>query len=315
MIAALPEVPMHAIKALSTTLLMAVVCACASVPPSSTTGPTTNVAGGAPTVTIVSPANGVALPLGSDTAVLVSATDTVGVSRIDLASDGTVVATFTSPEANGQQSVSGELHWTPSILGAHTLSATAYRADGTASSPQTIAVLVVDNAGSTPAVPSSGEPTESSPATTPPSEPTPITLSTPTAIPTPTPTRRPRPTPTEAPAILDLGREVHTLTEGTDPQLGDYVDFIARVRNYGPDPARRFKVAVTCAGFTQEQIVPGLAAMTVAEIVYRFYRSVDGSPDNKSRIVIDSTNRIAETDEDNNVFDLYVSDPRCDWKP
>ena len=181
----------------------AIAAACTSIAPAAAPSPTTVAVAGLPTVSVSSPANGAIIPLGALTPVVASATDTSGVSRIDLAVNGVVVDSYATPASVGQPTVAAELHWTPSAAGAHALSVVAYRPDGTPSAPAFVAVTVSE------AVPPSAGPTlESTPSSQPTEEPSaPAEEPTPTATteePTPTtsaeptvrPTRRPRPSPT-----------------------------------------------------------------------------------------------------------------------
>lgn len=137
---------------------------------------------------------------------------------------------------------------------------------------------------------------------------------TPQGTPEATPEVTARPTPTQPHvASIDLQVGSYDLTSGSDPDLGGYVDLAVRVKNTGPDAAaRRFMVAVTCLGFTQSQVVVGLDGKSKTELQYRFYASVDGDAGLQSTILVDSTTKVKESDEDNNLFELYLVDRGCD---
>lgn len=99
-------------------------------------------ADGGPTVTIISPEAGSTVPLNESMTVQVSANDTSGpgVIRVDLLVDDVTIDTF---EGGGPQaSLTANLTFVPTAEGAISVSAVAYREDGTASSPATIALMV-----------------------------------------------------------------------------------------------------------------------------------------------------------------------------
>ena len=126
----------------------------------------------------------------------------------------------------------------------------------------------------------------------------------PVATKTPKPTRRPRPSPTEPPDI-DVAVYQYLITPHTDdPAAGFHVDLDITIENTGTDKARQFRVAVTCFGYTQEQpVFSGIEGGGQYVISFGFYTSIadEGKP---NRIVLDSNDRLAETDEDNNIHDL-----------
>ncbi|HYI23701.1 MAG TPA: CARDB domain-containing protein [Candidatus Limnocylindrales bacterium] len=124
---------------------------------------------------------------------------------------------------------------------------------------------------------------------------------------TPRPTRRPRPSadasPTDPPDI-DVAVYSYTITpHADDPAAGYHVDLDITIENTGTDRARRFTVAATCLGYTQEQdVFGGIDAGGQYVISFGYYLSIPGDKQNK--IVLDSTDRLAETDEDNNTYEL-----------
>ena len=129
----------------------------------------------------------------------------------------------------------------------------------------------------------------------------------PTRPKTPQPTRRPRPSadasPT-APPDIDVSVYSYQITpHADDPAAGYYVDLDITIENTGTDRARRFTVAATCLGYTQDQdVFGGIDAGGQYVISFGYYLSIPGDKANK--IVLDSTDRLVETDEGNNTFEL-----------
>jgi hypothetical protein len=109
-------------------------------------------AGGKPTVTIVSPADGAQFQVGQDIAVQVVATDSQGIRRVELSAGGGLVDTTSSPSP--QPSFSATLHWAPNIAGVQTLTVRAYNASDAASDPAIIRVNVTSGSptGTTPTI-------------------------------------------------------------------------------------------------------------------------------------------------------------------
>ncbi len=110
---------------------------------------------GKPTVTITSPPNNASAVLGQEMLIQSTATDTVGVVRVDLLVDETLVRSDTAPNPEGQTSFSLLQGWTPTTAGQHTIKVIAYRADGTASDPAIITVTVTEESAGTTATPTS----------------------------------------------------------------------------------------------------------------------------------------------------------------
>lgn len=102
--------------------------------------PTVN-GGGQPTVTIVSPANGSDTALNQPVIVNVSATDSVGITRIQLLANGAIVKTVPSQSASGDRSMNVLLDYTPTAEGALNLTVIAYRGS-VVSAPAQITVNV-----------------------------------------------------------------------------------------------------------------------------------------------------------------------------
>lgn len=104
--------------------------------------PTPTVSGGGqPTVTIVSPANGSDAALNQPVIVNVTATDSVGITRVQLLVNGAIVKTVSSQNAGGDRNLSVLLDYTPTAEGVLNLQVIAYRGSVT-SPPAAISVNV-----------------------------------------------------------------------------------------------------------------------------------------------------------------------------
>lgn len=98
----------------------------------------------APTVEIRVPVNGQSFAEGTQVIIQVAAMDAgAGVSRIDLQIDDLAHGSATAPTAAGQSAFITTFDWVAQGQGLHSLTAIAFRADGTPSAPQTISVNVV----------------------------------------------------------------------------------------------------------------------------------------------------------------------------
>jgi len=188
---------------------LVLIAACGSSP--ATPGASS---GNAPTVVVQSPANDAVVAVGSNVTVSGTASDTVGVDHVALFADGVSVAS--SPSGTPAASVPFSLAWLATPAGPHVLQVIAYRADGTASDPAVINV-VVGAAGSglpvgsglfsfpvtsvppliTP--PPTKKPKPSKMPTTPPTSTT--ATATPAATATATPATAPTPTPAGSPPL------------------------------------------------------------------------------------------------------------------
>ena len=83
--------------------------------------------GGSPTITINSPQNGEEVVVNEEILFSVSATDTVGVTRIQLFVDGRIIQTVTSESATGDTSRNALLAYTPRVPGDLSVRVLAYR--------------------------------------------------------------------------------------------------------------------------------------------------------------------------------------------
>jgi len=97
-----------------------------------------------PAITIDALPGGEEAVLGQEFLIQSTASDEVGVTRIDLYVDDVLRRTDTAPEPGGRTSLSVLQPWIPIMLGERTISVVAYRADGTASDPASVVVNVVE---------------------------------------------------------------------------------------------------------------------------------------------------------------------------
>lgn len=94
-----------------------------------------------PTVTINSPANGAEFVVDQQVLVSVTASDSVGVSRVQLLANGQIVKTISSESATGDRTMSALLDYMPRTEGPVTLQVIAYRL-ATASEPAQVQINV-----------------------------------------------------------------------------------------------------------------------------------------------------------------------------
>lgn len=98
-------------------------------------------AAGKPTIRIDSPENGRNVPVNQQLLVSATATDEVGVTRVQLFANGQIVKTVSSETAAGQRTFSAVLDYTPTTQGNVTLRVLAYRAS-VVSDPAEIQIVV-----------------------------------------------------------------------------------------------------------------------------------------------------------------------------
>ncbi len=91
-----------------------------------------------------SPATDSLIPEQTSLEIILVAEDTAGsgIARVDLLLDDILYQQGTPVDAAAVPIFSVKMNWTAQGLGLHALSATAYREDGTATSPATIRLLV-----------------------------------------------------------------------------------------------------------------------------------------------------------------------------
>lgn len=211
------------------------------------------VAGGAPTVT-VDPLPATPIVIGQPLTIVAHASDPLGVSRVELRASDAIVQTVTAPTATGVPLLDATLTWTPTVTGPTALVVIAYRADGTASSPTTLAVSITDGStAGTVSFPPTGSPEPGASPTATPVAPGATATPEPNRTPRPRRSHRPRPTgtPTETapttqlPDLLIAAMDVPaTLTEGETATAQILVEnssavaaeaFRVSVRDVGPD--------------------------------------------------------------------------------
>lgn len=290
----------------------AIAAACTAAAPLETSPP---VAATLPTVAIGAPLPGATLPLGVEAQVLLSASDATGVSRIDLLVDGVVVDTFTTANPAGEPQVAAQLGWTPNTPGAHALTATAYRPDGTASAPAVVAVAVASiAAGSAPptaaaSLPPSvtAEPSSPSPAPTP-SRPPP-TARPPTARPSNLVSQAPTAQATEL-ALPELQFSVvqDIRTEVVANEYGVRTDVTVGIHNGGLAEAGPFILRVNCRGFPMEKQLDGISVGVNGYVTLSFIWGLPVDPNLSTLAAIDFYDQVPEYDEDNNIQGFGNSD-------
>lgn len=126
---------------LAITLFALTGCTLSSEPVTSRLPTPTGVISARPSVTITSPASGSESVVNQQILVSASATDSVGVTQMQLLANGRIVKTIRSDQPNGSQAMNAVLDYTPTEAGALNLSVIAYRA-AVASDPALVSVNV-----------------------------------------------------------------------------------------------------------------------------------------------------------------------------
>lgn len=115
---------------------------------------------GVPVVLITAPVTGSTVRVGETVTVQATATDAVGISRMELWVAGQRVAEATSPVGQGQTTFTASLPWSPTADGTYTLEVRAFNVNNVASSPTTVNVIATGGpATPTPTAPPSDTPT------------------------------------------------------------------------------------------------------------------------------------------------------------
>jgi YVTN family beta-propeller protein len=167
--------------------------------------------GEVPTVVIERPPSGAEVRLGEAIPIHATATDSTGVTKVELWVGETLLTSEASPVDGGQASFSVALRWRPEVLGSHRIVVKAYNSGGAMGESAPITLVVVERPArpeATPpgpqATPQGPEPTAQEPQTTPSGPqatqpgPPPATATQPPQPPPPTQTAPPPP-PTETP--------------------------------------------------------------------------------------------------------------------
>jgi hypothetical protein len=178
---------------------------------------------GKPSVVIMSPPSGSQYYEGEDIAVQTSATDSVGVVRVELVVDGIVTRVDPSPTAQGQPNFTLIQTW-KATTGVHTILVRAYNAAGAVSDPSGVSVNVLQRIAQAPTL------TPTIPSVPPPSgvtvTPSPVP---PTITPSPVP---PAPGPSSCTNTAAFVQDV-TVPDGTNWAPGQAFNKIWQVRNTG----------------------------------------------------------------------------------
>jgi uncharacterized protein YraI len=82
------------------------------------------------------------------------------IDRVEIVVDGAVIATYPQPNPSGAPAFSITQSWPITAVGAHTIGATAYRSDGTASAPVEVTITIMGETEQSPADQPTDTPTE-----------------------------------------------------------------------------------------------------------------------------------------------------------
>jgi hypothetical protein len=123
------------------TLLL--LCAC-----NLTTAPQATLTPAIPTVSFIIPTNNLSVAEGTDLQIQLLAQDAVGIARVELRVDDQPHQESQPVESTSVPVFTVEMNWLAEGIGLHALQATAFRLDGTASSPTLINVNVTAAEGS-----------------------------------------------------------------------------------------------------------------------------------------------------------------------
>ena len=122
--------------------------------PTNTPEEETSLISGPPVVRIASPLPNATYLEGVSVNIQASVSNAgEDIARVEILVDGTALATLQTPNAAGTPVFSITQTWLSSGIGAHEIAVTAFRADGTASTPATVTVNVVDTAATEEAAP------------------------------------------------------------------------------------------------------------------------------------------------------------------
>jgi len=180
---------------------------------------------GVPTVVINSPPSGSQVSVGQEVVVQATATDSRGVTRVELLVNGVLYHSDASPNPQGQSPFISRQSWQASAAGTYTLMVKAYNAAGGVSQP---AAININATGA--ATPGPGEPTATPTVTSTPAPGMPTATWTPVVM-TETPTAAPAVCTLDAVFVADV-----TVPDGTVFEPGARIDKIWRIRNSGSCP-------------------------------------------------------------------------------
>jgi hypothetical protein len=239
---------------------------------------------GVPTVVVNSPPSGSQVQVGQEVIIQATATDSRGVTRVELLVNGVLYHSDVSPNPQGQSPFISQQSWRAPASGTYTLMVKAYNAADGVSQP---AAIIINVAGVV--TPTPGQPT-ATPTVTPTSVPdtptatwTPVVVTaTPIPVPdTPTATWTPvvvtaTPTATPTGCALDAAFVADvTVPDGTVSSPGARIDKIWRIRNSGSCSWESGYAWVFVSGdqmgAAASQAVPAIAAGTNVDIGVTMY--------------------------------------------
>lgn len=133
-------------KSVSSLLLLLCFSLAACSLPTSDNNNTTEITG-VPVVTLASPLPNASYAEGVSVIVQASVSNAgADINRVEISVDNVIIATKTDPNPTGALTFSVTQAWSAEAAGQHSISVTAFRADGSASTPATVTVNVVDPA-------------------------------------------------------------------------------------------------------------------------------------------------------------------------
>lgn len=222
---------------------------------------------GVPTVVINSPASGSQVQVGQEVIVQATATDSRGVTQVELLVNGILYHSDISPSPQGQSPFVSRQSWKAPSAGTYSLMVRAYNAAGGISQPAAITVNVIGAAAP-------GEPTATPTVTSTPAPGTPTA----TWTPVPTETSTPTPTLTPVPTVCTLDAAFVadvTVPDGTVFSPGAQINKIWRIRNSGNCPWESgyqwVFVSGEQMGASPSQAVPATAAGANVDIGVTLY--------------------------------------------
>lgn len=236
-----------------------------------------------PVVVIESPADGSQVVAGTRIILEATASGADDITLLELSVDGAIVATTTSPDGNGTNSLSVSKAWVFDTEGQHTVSAVAYTAAGKTSDPASAQVTAVEDTGGI--IP---EATSTESPTTAPGEPTDTPSPLPTQTPLPSPTVEPSTTAAPPPQIDYFQASPTSITAGecatlqwgqvngaTEARIEPEVGGVATPDSETVCPTETTTYILTATGpggtttaSTTVTVVGGLPDLTVDSIVF-----------------------------------------------
>ncbi len=173
----------------------------------------------APSATIVSPVDHSQVPAGQTVLVTVSASDTKGITHLELWADNSLINSWNSAQSIGQSTATVYFAWTSPSAGNHSLYVIADDSVGLSSTTTPILVSVVSQAPTSTPTATATPTATSTPTMTPTS--TPMPTMTATSAPTLAPTNTPAPTmtATSAPTLAPTSTPAPTMTATSAPTL------------------------------------------------------------------------------------------------